>query len=298
MNDTSTLEHRAAVHSRSIATVIDRWLPASDGDPLRSAMRYSALAPGKRVRGILALLVVDDAGVPSATACKLAAAIELVHAASLILDDLPCMDDASLRRGRACAHLVFGEPTAILAAVALMNGGYGLAASSEHVAPDVRLACVQVLFQSIGAAGLTAGQHDDLSATARTLSDITNVHARKTGALFAAALTIGALAAGVESDKLHHYDKAGAAIGLAFQAYDDILDLNPTTVETGKDVNRDHGKPTIVHFLGRDGAERWAEEQLATAIRHLGEAGSAQGSSVTAYVDHLAAMLRDRLVKP
>ena len=186
----------------ALREAIERRLDVlTPGEPatakLADAMRYSLLAPAKRARALLTLLTATHCGGDTDHALDAACAVEMVHASSLILDDLPAMDDATLRRGKPTCHRAYGEATAVLAAIALMNRSYGVVATDERLPPASRTRIVASLAQSIGTDGLCGGQEGDLHGTASTgVAAVDWIHARKTGALFAAAAEIGAIAAG------------------------------------------------------------------------------------------------------
>ena len=238
--------------------------PARLGD----AMRYSLLAPAKRARAVLTQLTAMHWGAPPARALSGAVALEMVHASSLILDDLPSMDDATLRRGRATCHRVYGEDTSILAAIALMNRAFEVVATDHALDPAIRVRIVAILARSIGPDGLSGGQEGDLhtDATGATVATVEWIHARKTGALFAAATAIGSLVGGADDASVARMEEFGMRLGLAFQAYDDLLDVSAASEAVGKDVARDGDKATLVRLLGLDGARANADAQMRAAL--------------------------------
>jgi len=206
-----------------------RLAPPADGDPgrLLEAMRYSLLAPGKRIRPLLALAAAETIGAVSADVLLACAAVELVHCYSLIHDDLPAMDDDDFRRGRPSNHKAFGEATAILAGDALLTLAFDwIAEAGERAArPQNFLAASRALAQAAGAFGMVRGQARDLGEPApATVAALETLHAEKTGALFRAALQVGGCAAGAPPDALAHLARFGTAYGIAFQHADDIAD--------------------------------------------------------------------------
>jgi len=206
-----------------------RLAPPADGDPgrLLEAMRYSLLAPGKRIRPLLALAAAETIGPVSADVLLACAAVELVHCYSLIHDDLPAMDDDDFRRGRPSNHKAFGEATAILAGDALLTLAFDwIAEAGERAArPEHFLAASRALAQAAGAFGMVRGQARDLGEPPpATVAALETLHAEKTGALFRAALQIGGCAAGASRDVLAHLARFGTAYGIAFQHADDIAD--------------------------------------------------------------------------
>jgi len=239
------------------------------GTPVQRSMAYTLLAPSKRVRPVLTLLCAELCGGRSAQALSAAAAIEMVHAASLILDDLPAMDDAPLRRGRPSNHKAFGEAIAILAAFALLNDAYGTIARAYEPPLASRLAAL--LSDSVGIKGLVGGQADDLLATDQQIDFemLERIHRGKTGALFVAAATAGAHTAGASEDAVAALAAYAKNLGLAFQIIDDLLAVEGEPARTGKAVRSDARKTTFVSFSGVEGARMLARELCDTADRAL-----------------------------
>ncbi len=264
-----------AEYQARVARRIDAALPPAEREPtlVHQSMRYTALAESKRVRAVLALLCAEICG-KSDAAMPVAAAIELVHAASLILDDLPSMDDAPLRRGRKTNHLVYGEAIAILAAFALLNLAYD-AVAAAYPAEQGR-AMARLLADAIGSDGLIAGQAEDLLATEQQISfeTLERIHRRKTGALFSAAATAGAMTAGASPDQIASVAAYAKNLGLAFQIVDDLLDVEGDPADTGKAQRLDVKKTTFVSFSGADGARQLAAELCATADAALAPFGA------------------------
>lgn len=256
---------------------LDTLIPPPDQGPadLHRSMRHTLLAPGKRVRALLTLFAAQHLGGDEQRALSSACALEMVHAASLILDDLPAMDNASLRRGLPANHSVFGEATAILAAIALLNRAFGIIAedASLDAGPKVRLA--DILSRSVGSEGLVAGQEQDLKWTpaAATKQDVALVHARKTAALFSAAGEMGAIAAGADEAHIGLLRDFGMKLGLAFQILDDLIDATADMQSAGKDVAQDHGRPSLVLTIGLDAARREAQIYIEEASSLISGSG-------------------------
>jgi geranylgeranyl diphosphate synthase type II len=260
-------------HQRRVTEELTRLMP--DGEsPVERAMAYTALAPSKQVRAVVVLLSAELCRGDAARAVPAAAAIELVHAASLVLDDLPSMDDAPLRRGRRANHLEFGEATAILAAFGMLNLAYGVLARAYDSRLAARMA--SLVSDAVGPEGLIGGQELDLRATDReiTFETLERIHRGKTGALFVAAATCGALTAGAAPDAVAALAAYAKNLGLAFQIVDDLLDVTGKTADTGKAVRADARKTTFVSFSGVDGARQLAEELCETANRALAPFGA------------------------
>lgn len=282
---------KAAVDHR-----VDALLPASSKGPSRliEAMRYSLLSPAKRARGVLACLTARQFGCDPAMAETFAGAIEMVHAASLILDDLPCMDDAELRRGRPACHRIYGEDTATLAAIALMNQAYYCVASDGGCPASLRVDLACRLASAIGTDGLTGGQEQDLreAADIQTVADVELMHLRKTGVLFGLAAEGGARIASVADETARHMRAFGDKLGIAFQTYDDVLDAHSTIEIAGKDIGQDASKVTVVTLLGVGRAKAHADLRVSEALAHLNAAGGDIGPTtafVHGLIDQLAA---------
>jgi geranylgeranyl diphosphate synthase type II len=257
--------------------------------PLLEAMRYSLLAPGKRLRPLLVVLAAEACGLPDADPWPAACAVEMVHAYSLIHDDLPAMDDDDLRRGQPTCHKKFGEALAILAGDALLTRAFEVLAGG-YPAPTAAACCLE-LARAAGAAGMVGGQVDDLAwereelREERTLEGLELLHARKTGALIRASLRLGALAAHARApgpppaELLQRLDGYGRCLGLAFQITDDLLDAEGQAEVAGKRVRKDaaRGKLTYPGLLGPDQSRARAEALGREAAEHLAPLGPRAG---------------------
>ena len=239
--------------------------------PLHEAMRYTLLLPGKRLRGILVLASCDLLKGNRDDALTLACAVEMVHAASLILDDLPSMDDATLRRGKPTLHKAMGEANAILAAVGLLNGAFALVQTGGSLKERARVAATATLAEAVGSSGLIGGQVADLDATGRRLDleALEYIHSHKTGALFIAAAELGAIAAGARARDAEALRRYAKNLGLAFQITDDLLDYSGDPTTTGKDAGLDRNRTTFVNLCGIDGARRLVDELIAASLAAL-----------------------------
>ena len=278
-----------ATWSREVAgrmeAVIADLLPPLRAAPTRlhDAMRYASLGGGKRVRPMLAFAAGLVTNADPRRLEVVATALELIHAYSLVHDDLPCMDDDTLRRGKPTLHVEFDEATALLAGDALQSHAFGLLA--EHRLADdprVQLEMIQHFAQACGSRGMAGGQAIDLESVGKaiTLPELENMHIHKTGALIRASVLLGArcgtpLGAG-ELDRLDRYAKC---VGLAFQVVDDILDEESDSATLGKTAGKDKeaGKPTYTSLLGIPGAKRFAGELLDEArgcLAPFGERGT------------------------
>jgi geranylgeranyl diphosphate synthase type II len=251
-----------------------RRLVPADGSLVERSMAYTALAPSKQVRAVLVILCAELCRGSVERAIPAAAAIELVHAASLILDDLPSMDNAPLRRGRRANHLEYGEAVAILAAFGLLNLAYGTYARAYE--PPLASKLGALTADAVGPAGLIGGQALDLEATDKDISFemLERIHRGKTGALFVAAAAAGALIAGAAPDPIANLTAFAKNLGLAFQIVDDLLDVEGDPAITGKAVRSDARKTTFVSFSGVAGARQLATELCGTADRALAPFGA------------------------
>jgi geranylgeranyl diphosphate synthase, type II len=246
-----------------------RVIAPATGDRVQEAMAYTLLAPSKRIRPVLTLLSAELCGGTLGGALTAACAMEMVHASSLILDDLPAMDDAPVRRGKAASHVVFGEAIAILAAFGLLGGAFAAIARSYE--PPLASRMTALLSEAVGADGLIGGQAADLLATDQQISFemLERIHRGKTGALFSAASTAGAVAAGAPAESIAALQAFAKNLGLAFQIIDDLLDVEGDPAVTGKPVRADAKKTTFVSFSGPAGARQLAAELCHTADRAL-----------------------------
>ncbi len=256
-------------------------LPAASGTPTRlhDAMRYAVLGGGKRVRSLLLFAAGEMAGADSSALEIPAAAIEMIHAYSLVHDDLPCMDDDALRRGKPTVHVEFDVATAMLAGDALQAQAMYVLASRRFAADAAaQLEILEVLGQATGSRGMCGGQQIDMDAVGKALTEpeLEMMHVHKTGALIRASVLIGVLCgapvSATERGKLDHYAKC---VGLLFQVVDDILDATQDTATLGKTAGKDkkHRKPTYVSLLGLGSARRKAQDLLDEALHSLDQFG-------------------------
>lgn len=258
-----TLEERRLEVEQALRELIR----PGDSPQVQAALEDALYAPAKRLRPILALLVADVLKADPGPVLPAACTVELVHTASLILDDLPSMDDAATRRGRPACHVAHGQATAILAAFALLNRAFEVLAEGWPGAPDpaVRLGLSGELARAVGTEGLIAGQAADVALTERAFDfkTLEFIHSRKTGALFMLAAAIGATAARASAAELRAIRAYAKNVGLAFQVVDDLLDVEGQAGEAGKDVGQDAKKTTFVSFSGAAGARQLAHELSA-----------------------------------
>ncbi|HEY2525915.1 MAG TPA: farnesyl diphosphate synthase [Candidatus Binataceae bacterium] len=270
------LRERAALVERALAGAFNGGAGAPAGR-LFEAMRYSLLAGGKRLRPVLALAACEAVGGRLEAAMGFACAIEMIHTYSLIHDDLPCMDDDELRRGRPTNHKIYGEAVATLAGDALLTDAFMVLArsgtASDAAPPAALLATVAELAEAAGSAGMVAGQVIDLLGEGRnlTVQELEYLHRRKTGALFVAAVRGGARLGGAGEAELASLEDYARALGLAFQVIDDILDVEASTAQMGKRTGKDvaHGKNTYPRLIGLDKSWQLARDLERRALHAL-----------------------------
>jgi len=269
-----------AAHQVRFEDVLRELLPRSEVAPqrLHEAMRYAVLDGGKRVRPLLAFAAGELAGAEQARVNVVAAAVELIHAYSLVHDDMPCMDDDMLRRGKPTCHVQYDEATALLVGDSLQSLAFQLLA--EHRLKDDaqrQLEMIKLLAVASGSHGMAGGQAIDLSSVGKslTLPELEFMHIHKTGALIRAAVLLGAHCGSVSSVQLDKLDRFGKLIGLAFQVVDDVLDCEADTSTLGKTAGKDadNDKPTYVSLLGIHGSRGMAQRLHREALDTLAEFG-------------------------
>jgi len=262
-----------------VDAALDDFLPKESELPhsLHKAMRYSVFAGGKRVRPILLLAACQAVGGDTEAAIPAACAMEMIHTYSLIHDDLPAMDDDDFRRGNPTSHKVFGEAIAILAGDALLTEAFKLISDPRFAtgcSPAARLSVIHEIASCAGSYGMVGGQVVDMESEGKPDIDLPTVqyiHTHKTGALIKAAVVAGAILGGADERKLAAITRYGAAAGLAFQIADDILDIEGTTEEIGKDAGSDQarGKATYPAVMGVAAAKEEARTMMDEAFRAL-----------------------------
>ena len=274
----SELAEFISVCQERVEKTLSLLLPSEEILPFRlhAAMRYSVLAPGKRVRPVLVYAAGEACGTPADQLDGAAAAVELIHAYSLIHDDLPAMDDDELRRGRPTCHIEFDEATAILAGDALQPLAFETVCNDQNLKVDAatRLEMIRLLAQASGSHGMVGGQALDLDATGKALNltELENIHIHKTGALIRASVLLGAIASGNSDEfRLKQLDHYGKCVGLAFQIVDDILDVVADTDTLGKTQGKDaqQRKTTYPELLGLNNARDKARTLHDEALRSL-----------------------------
>lgn len=278
-NESAATARYLAEYGQRAQQALDRWLPAQQTHPaqLHEAMRYAALGGGKYIRPTLAYATAHALGTPLSAVDGVAAAVELIHAYSLVHDDLPAMDNDDLRRGKPSCHKAYGEAMAILAGDALQALAFYILAHdpSLHATPAARLRMLESLALASGSRGMAGGQAIDLSAVGRKLdiAELEDMHIHKTGALIRASVLLSAINAGADPATLQTLDHFGKCVGLAFQIHDDILDVEGDTATLGKQSGADsaHDKPAYPALIGLTAAKERSRELIGEALASLAE---------------------------
>jgi farnesyl diphosphate synthase len=282
---------------RSLASfeqALDSFVPADAPAGIGEVMRYAVLGGGKRLRPLLVLAACDAVQGEPQAAMRAACSVELIHAYSLVHDDMPCMDDDILRRGKPTAHVQFGEAQAMLAGDAMQALAFEVLTPDEGGDPALQARLCGLLARSAGHAGMAGGQAIDLASVGQTLDEATlrDMHRRKTGVLLQASVMMGAACGKADAKALAALSDYGAAIGLAFQVVDDILDVTQDSAVLGKTAGKDQdaNKPTYVSVLGLEAAGKLAETLRDQAHQAL----LASGLANTAWLSLLADMVVER----
>ena len=268
----------------AVEQALETWVPAAAPAGLGEAMRYGVLDGGGRLRPLLVMAACEAVAGSSPAATRAAVAVELIHAYSLVHDDMPCMDNDVLRRGKPTVHVKYGQAQAMLAGDAMQALAFEVLTPDEGsgLPPVLQARLCALLARSAGHAGMAGGQAIDLASTGRALDEaaLRDMHRRKTGALLQASVQMGAACGACGAHAWQALDSYGAAIGLAFQVVDDILDVTQASETLGKTAGKDqdHNKPTYVSLLGLQAARNHAQElrqQAHAALARSGLGGAA-----------------------
>lgn len=273
-----------------VEQALSRWVPADAPAGLGEAMRYAVLDGGKRLRPLLVLATAEALGGHPDAALRAACAVELIHAYSLVHDDMPCMDNDVLRRGKPTVHVQFGQAQALLAGDALQALAFELLVPGDgSLPPELSARLCRLLALAAGADGMAGGQAVDLASVGLALDQVSleAMHRRKTGALLQASVTMGAATAPATSRQLADLAEYGECIGLAFQVVDDILDVTADSATLGKTAGKDAAadKPTFVSLMGLAEAQSYADAVLDRAHRALQRCELAQPDHLHALAD-------------
>jgi farnesyl diphosphate synthase len=287
-------DHWIAQEQRAVEEALQAWVPADSPAGLGDAMRYGVLDGGKRLRPLLVLAAAEAVHGSREAAMRAAVAVELIHAYSLMHDDMPCMDNDVIRRGKPTVHVKFGEAQAMLAGDAMQALAFEVLTPDQEgaIEPALQAKLCGLLARSAGHAGMAGGQAIDLASIGIALDEqrLRDMHRRKTGALLQASVLMGAACGATEARAWQALSQYGAAIGLAFQVVDDILDVTGLSETLGKTAGKDehHNKPTYVSLLGLERARAHALELRDEAHRALAASGLAHAARL--------ALLADRVV--
>lgn len=293
-----------AVQYKSVKSAIESRLeaiiPSAQTWPARlhEAQRHALLSPGKRFRPLLCVFIAKGGGVQPGdildAAIDTACVAEMIHAASLILDDLPCMDDAKLRRNQPTTHIAFDESTAILSATALLNGGFGVLAQLQHISAPQRVEMIDLLSYAVGSKGLIAGQMADLENTSNdaNIEDIERLNMLKTGALFDFSVEAAAILAELSASQRATLKEFSYNLGLAFQLMDDVKDMVMNDAQAEKSVGRDIGKATILALIGSEACKKRLEGYIKRAKTELAAARLSNVDMLNAILDQQFAFLK------
>lgn len=260
-----------------VEIALESWVPADAPAGLGEAMRYGVLDGGKRLRPLLVLASCQAVAGERSAALRAAVAVELIHAYSLVHDDMPCMDNDVLRRGKPTVHVKFGQAQAMLAGDAMQALAFEVLTPEQGLSPLLQSRLVGLLARSAGHAGMAGGQAIDLASTGQPLHEdaLRDMHSRKTGALLQASALMGAACGQPDARAWSALSAYGAALGLAFQVVDDILDVTQASETLGKTAGKDlhHNKPTYVSVLGVAAARAYAEKLRKQALAALAGSG-------------------------
>ena len=270
---------------------LERWVSDESPAGLGTAMRYAVLDGGKRLRPLLVLAASDAVSGDRAAALRAAVAVELIHAYSLVHDDMPCMDNDVLRRGKPTVHIKYGQAQAMLAGDAMQALAFEVLTPDDGVSPQLMSTLVRLLARASGHAGMAGGQAIDLASVGRQLDEATlrDMHRRKTGVLLQASVLMGAACGPVDAAALAALSEYGAAVGLAFQVVDDVLDVTQESHVLGKTAGKDvdQNKPTFVSLLGLEAAQKYAHELRDQAHAALARSGLGQAAYLACLADKI-----------
>ena len=280
----------SAQHLQRVEQALEQWIDPHAPANLGQAMRYAVLGAGKRLRPLLVLAACEAVGGPLAQALRAACAVELIHAYSLVHDDMPCMDNDVLRRGKPTVHVQFGEAAALLAGDALQAFAFELLTPDcGAIAPATQAMLCRLPARAAGSAGMAGGQAIDLASVGRALTEdqLRQMHRLKTGALLQGSVLMGAVCGAAEAGAYQALSDYGAAVGLAFQVVDDILDVVADSATLGKTAGKDAAadKPTYVSLLGLERAQAHAQELLQDAHAALAASGLPDTRALAALAD-------------
>ena len=283
--------HWVRARQEDVEHALERWV--SDDSPacLGLVMRYAVLDGGKRLRPLLVMAAAEAVSGDSACALRAAVAVELIHAYSLVHDDMPCMDNDVLRRGKPTVHVKYGEAQAMLAGDAMQALAFDVLTPDEGMSPQLMSTLVRLLARASGHDGMAGGQAIDLASVDRELDErsLRDMHRRKTGVLLQASVMMGAACGPADATALAALSEYGAAVGLAFQVVDDVLDVTQDSEVLGKTAGKDvdQNKPTFVSLLGLEAAQKYAHDLRDQAHAALARSGLGQAAYLACLADKI-----------
>ena len=274
-----------------VERALERWVSDESPAGLGTVMRYAVLDGGKRLRPLLVMAAAEAVAGDAAAALRAAVAVELIHAYSLVHDDMPCMDNDVLRRGKPTVHVKYGEAQAMLAGDAMQALAFDVLTPDEGMTPALMSQLVRLLARASGHDGMAGGQAIDLASVGHQLSEacLRDMHRRKTGVLLQASVMMGAACGSADAKALAALSEYGAAVGLAFQVVDDVLDVTQDSQVLGKTAGKDvdQNKPTFVSLLGLQGAQRYAHDLRDQAHAALASSGLRQAAYLACLADKI-----------
>lgn len=274
-----------------VERALERWVPEDCPASLGTVMRYAVLDGGKRLRPLLVMAAAEAVSGDCFAALRAAVAVELIHAYSLVHDDMPCMDNDVLRRGKPTVHVEYGQARAMLAGDAMQALAFEVLTPDDGMSDTMMARQVRLLARASGHAGMAGGQAIDLASVGQQLDEsaLRDMHRRKTGVLLQASVMMGAACGTVSSSVSDALSEYGAAIGLAFQVIDDVLDVTQASNVLGKTAGKDvdQNKPTYVSLLGLDAAQRYADTLRDQAHSALARSGLRQAAYLACLADKI-----------
>ncbi len=283
--------HWVRERQQDVERALERWVSDDSPAGLGSVMRYAVLDGGKRLRPLLVMAAAEAVSGDAAAALRAAVSVELIHAYSLVHDDMPCMDNDILRRGKPTVHVKYGEAQAMLAGDAMQALAFEVLTPDEGIPPPLMSALVRLLARASGHDGMAGGQAIDLASVGRQLDEksLRDMHRRKTGVLLQASVMMGAACGPAGAAALAALSDYGAAVGLAFQVVDDVLDVTQDSEVLGKTAGKDvdQNKPTFVSLLGLEAAQKYAHDLRDQAHAALARSGLGQAAYLACLADKI-----------
>jgi farnesyl diphosphate synthase len=283
--------HWVRERQQDVEHALERWVSDESPAGLGSVMRYAVLDGGKRLRPLLVMAAAEAVSGDATAALRAAVAVELIHAYSLVHDDMPCMDNDVLRRGKPTVHVKYGEAQAMLAGDAMQALAFDVLTPDAGMSPQLMSTLVRLLARASGHDGMAGGQAIDLASVGRQLdeSSLRDMHRRKTGVLLQASVMMGASCGPADAVALAALSEYGGAIGLAFQVVDDVLDVTQDSHVLGKTAGKDvdQNKPTFVSLLGLGAAQKYAHDLRDQAHAALARSGLGQAAYLACLADKI-----------